>query len=304
MTIPQPTPYSPYSSNLYSLPGQQNAAAGTPQHVAPPPKTRTNWLMALVLFLVGLLGGGAAGYFLGDFLIFQPKLDQTEADKAQLESRVAALETEITQLQQGTTPTTPSTSGTTPGSGTAPTVSGVTPDPQTAGWSTFTSPEFHFSFKYPSDYQVRTFQSKSDLVQLNDNDVIFAAGLYKTGEQEAAGIVYVYKSASAQGLDQRSLALFKWPAHLPSAVQTEAAGAGQVNLVEEQTLTVNGTEGMQLTAYEGRELEKDPAGSTYKGYLFEEQFNQSYLVSQCDSDQSTQRNIVGCLFLTTFTITR
>lgn len=316
-----PNPYGssgPYATPGATAPTAAPTPAGTayqpstpPQPVVAKPARNGSPLLAILMLIIGLLVGGAAGYFLGDILVFSSERTQLTTERTQLQQRVAQLEQQVATLQAGTgnsgTGTGNTGTGTqTPGTGTAPTVSGVTPDPETATWSVYDNATFHISFRHPSDYTVREFQNSGDLTSqdLDPEEVAFAVGIFKASEAEPAGMVVVFKSQENDGPDHRGLTLFSFPGQLPTTLVTEAAGAGQINKVDEKTVIVNGTDAVELTAVEGRGSEATPGGSTYTGYLFEEQFNQNYLATYCDSDQTTQSNIVGCLWLTTVNITR
>jgi len=262
------------------------------------------------MLIVGLLVGGAAGYFLGDLIVFSAERNQAAADKTALQQRVTQLEQQVATLQTGTgnSGTGAGTGTGTSGTGTAPTVGGVTPDPETATWSVYTNTQYHFSFKYPADYETREFtdptQFEEQGLPADDDEVKFAVGIFKPGDAQFALLVRVYKTPDDDGVDHREIKLSRFANWLPSGIQTEPAGAGQIAKIGESVVTVNGTDGFELTATEGRGLEATPGGSTYTGYVFEDVFSSHYLVQQCDSDQTVQRNVVGCLALTTFTITR
>ncbi|MFO0702796.1 MAG: hypothetical protein U0514_02930 [Candidatus Andersenbacteria bacterium] len=290
--------------NPYAPPVGGGANAPTPAPIPAPAKRGVVGTL-LIGVLIGLLVGGLAGYAIGQWFIFGPQREELQGQVGQLQTQVTTLEQQVATLKAGSGNSGTATGGTSSsGTGTAPTVSGVTPDPQTATWRTFSSTDFHFSFKYPDDYEVRTFQNSGDLTKLNDKDVVFAAGIFKPGEDAAAGMVYVYKNQIQQGPTRDGIVMNSFVSHLPTTVLQKSAGAGLINDVKEQTLSINGTEGLQLTAVEGSKTEVTPGGSTYTGYFFENQFDHPYVVSYCDSDQSTQRNLVGCLFLTTFTVIR
>jgi hypothetical protein len=274
-------------------------------------------VLAIVLLVVGLVVGGAAGYFVGDLLIFSAERKQAAADKTALQQRVTQLEQQVATLQTGTGNTGTATTGTgsgtgtsTSGTGTAPTVGGITADPQTANWSLFEDKEKHFSFKYPSDYEVQAFQNSGDLASIKESvglsdsdDFWFAIGIFKPGESTPAGLLRIYR-LPPDGPAHRDLQNFKFIDALPTTTQGQAAGAGVAPKADETAISLNGTEGFQFVSVEGKGLDATPGGSTYTGHLFEEQFDNSYLTTYCDSDQTSQRNVVGCLWLTTFTILR
>ncbi len=270
-----------------------------------PTKAKSNWTAAIVLLIIGLLAGGAAGYFLGDLLVGKPAREAAATEKQQLQSQIATLQGQSSS-NNTTTNTTPGTGTTTPGTGTAPTTSGVTADPQTTKWSTYTNTIGHFSFKYPSDYEVREFtkgtaEMSSLQTQVNDNNMVFAAGIFKKGETVPAGLVRLYDTETNQGINHRELKL-RFMRQLPSPLQS--GGTDTVEKIDESPITVNGSEGIKLNSYEGTGDVAATGGSTYTGYLFENQFDKNILVSYCNSDQGSQRNVVGCLFLTTFQIAR
>ncbi|MFO0704891.1 MAG: hypothetical protein U0517_02900 [Candidatus Andersenbacteria bacterium] len=308
-------PTSPQVPSPFTMPGNP-APLSTPTFAPPsstkpsqfsePPKTRTNWLLCIVFLLIGLLLGGLAGYFVGDLLVFTPRLNESETARGQLESRVAVLENQLAQLQQSGT-SGGSSSKTTPGTGTAPSISGITPDPKTADWQVYTDTEHHLSFRYPIDYEVKVFENSGDLAQLNDDKTYLGVGIFKKGEAQPAGMVYLYTpegsvGSRGAGPTHSDLQRNRFVSHLPTQVLQESAGAGLINTVAEQSIILNGTDGIQLSAQEGSKTTQTPGGSTYTGYLLENKFSNTYLTSACDSDQSTQPNIVGCLFLTTVSI--
>jgi|GEM_PF-5053437 len=280
-----------------------------PEQVAPAlaqaPKARTNWGLSIILLLVGLLIGAAAGYFGADFFIFGPKLDTAAKEKTQLSSRITTLENQVAQLQQGTGGTT--TNNTTPGTGTAPTLNGITADPQTADWLQYSDTEHHVSFKYPSDYEVVGYQNSGDLAKLDDDKVFLGIGIVKKGDSEPAGLIYTYtpegnSGSRGDGPTHRELALFTFPSHLPTAIAGVPAGAGVAPGVTESPAILNGVDGTKLTALEGSGTTPTVGGATYTGYLLENKFGNTYLTSACNSKQATQQDIVGCLFLTTIEI--
>jgi hypothetical protein len=284
---------------------QQNVAQAPAVHTMHPPtasKPRTNWLLIFIFLILGLIIGGAGGYLSANYLVYGPRLDASETEKAQLESRVAALENELTQLKQGgtnpsTTPTT-STGGTTTGTGTGSTASGITPSPVTATWSTYTNAAQHFSFKYPADYTVKEMPIEDEARGL------LTLGIFRAGDTEPAGWVLVYKSQADGGPDHRELKLSAFVNELPTSVQTEPAGAGQVSKVSESNVVLNGTQAIELKASEGKGLEATPSGETFTGYLVEETFDANYLIGGCSTDVSSPMGLVGCPFETTFTILR
>jgi hypothetical protein len=302
-----------------SVSGQPSAPMGAAPSPTPTPAPGQEWRgqtthpvvekqrgssagLMIIWFLIGLILGGAAGYFAGYYFYFRPQLDEAQRIRTGLESQVKTLQ----QAQTGVIPTpNPTTPGTvTPGTGIAPTTGGITADPETASWSTFTSPEFKFSIKYPSDFEARTAQNSGDLEKFDDSDIVFALEIIKPGETEAAATVRVYSGAQDDGPSEAD-ASRRWAGTLPVSITQKAAGAGKVVDVQTSSVTLNGTEGLELSGVEATafgSFEPKPGGQTLTGYLFSEKFNRSYLVGSCSSDQTSQSNLVGCLALTTFTI--
>ncbi len=311
-------PYAPVTGGA-GAPGMDSVGGPvppTPQAYGPaqttlttPPKKGKG--LAIVLLIVGILIGGLAGFFIAYFFVFQPERDRAALERTQFQSQISQLQTQTAALQAqldatgGPTGAIPvitgpgsGTSGT--GTGTAPTTGGITADAQTANWVMFNDPQYHFSFKYPADYEVK-------MVPETDTTILVHYGVFKIGESVEAGSVRVYKSPADKGPSHRNLLLNNWPKTLPVPTTQTSAGAGSVQKVEESPVNVNGTEGAELSAAEAVKIgsyDAKPGGQTLTGYLFEEQFNASYLVGNCSSDTSSQRNLVGCLFGTTFTFVR
>jgi type II secretory pathway pseudopilin PulG len=263
---------------------------------------KTNWGVVVILFIVGLIVGGVATYFVLSATIIKNEREAAAQEKTALESRINTLEAQVQQLEQAAAGTT--TGGTsTGGTGTAPTVGGITPDAQTSDWVVFNNASFHISFKYPSDYTVREFQSSADLAELEDEQIVYAVGIYKAGDPTPAGMIRVFKTNQNDGPDHRNVRLFKWVGTLPTSIDNQPAGAGVSPEVAEKEIILNGVDGFQFTAHESvpNALEPTPGGATYTGYFIEETFNASYLVHGC-STANSQAAIVGCLFSTTVSI--
>jgi hypothetical protein len=263
---------------------------------------KTNGGVAIILFVVGLIVGGVATYFILSATLIKNQRDVAAQEKTALESRINSLEAQVQQLEQAAAGG--NTGGTsTGGTGTAPTVGGITPDAETNDWVVFNNASFHVSFKYPSDYTVREFLNSADLAELEDEQIVYAVGIYKAGDPTPAGMVRVYKTEENDGPTHRNLTLFKWVGTLPTSIDNQPAGAGAVAEVAEKEIILNGVDGFQLTGHEStpNSMEPTPGGATYTGYLFEETFDSSYLVHGC-STANSQAAIVGCLFSTTVSI--
>ncbi|MDP2587702.1 MAG: hypothetical protein Q8P33_02930 [bacterium] len=289
----------PYNNPYTSTP--QPGAVGLPQPqqqntFTPSPKPKSSIALVIVMLLVGLLVGGAAGYFIGDLLVFGPRFDESESDKAQLESRVSTLEAELAALQTDTPAPTGSTPTTTTGISTAPTANGITPDALTAGWSTYTNQENRLTFKHPSDYTVQ------ELPLEDATNERLRVGIFAAGAAEPAGCVIVYKSSGTGGPSQRDISLFAFPAELPTTLVQVPAGAGLANDITEQAVILNGQQATELSAVEGRQQQATPGGATYTAYLIEDIFNSTYLIGGCSTLQTSPANLVGCPFETTVQI--
>lgn len=262
-------------------------------------------MLAIILLIVGLIVGGAGGYFGAQFLVFGPERSRQQTQVSELQTQVATLQQQVATLQAGSGNSGTATGSTGTGTGTAPSgANNITPDPQTASWQTYTDAERHISFKYPAGYEVRSFQNSGDLAQqTKDANVFLVTGIFKVGESTPAGALYFHKTGSeAQSHD--GLVSNSWVATLPTLVLQKSAGAGLVNDVSEQTVTLNGTQVTKMSAQAGSKTTPDPSGITYFGYLFENQFSQTIDASYCSSDQTTERNQVACLWLTTITVLR
>jgi hypothetical protein len=257
----------------------------------------------IIWFLVGLIIGGAAGYFAGYFFYFKPQIDEAQRVRTGLEAQITTLKQQLQPTGIVPTPTTPTI---TPGTGTAPTTGGITPDAETANWSTFTSTDFNFSIKYPTDYEAKPAQNSGDLAKFDDDDIVFALEIIKPGETEAAATVRVYNNPDDDGPTETELHR-RWADTLPVSITQKAAGAGKVVSIQTSDVTLNGTQATELSGVEATSFgsfEPLPGGQTFTGYAFPDQFSRGYLVGSCGSDQTVQRNLVGCLALTTFTILR
>lgn len=284
----------------YAVPGQQPEqqvdVQNAPQQAFTPPeqaapKAKTKWVLVFVAFIIGLLGGGAGGYFVADLFVVGPKLDESEQKVAELEAHVSTLESQTS----GTTGTTTSGTSTT-GTGTAPVVAGITPDPQTNDWAVYTDPTYSFSFRHPADYEVRAISDDNE-------DVLLYLGVFRSGQSDPAAFVRVYKTPANDGPSKRDITLFGWPALLPTGITGVPAGAGVAPGVLEEEKILNGTLVSELTATEGKALTQKPDGAVYSGYYIEDQFGASYLIGGC-SDAVTQEAQTACLFLTTFEFVR
>lgn len=308
----QPVGQQPYASAQTGVDSVGGPVPPTPQGYAPaqpamanPPKSGKG--LAIILLILGLLIGGAAGFFIGYFFVFQPARERAELERTQFQSQISQLQTKVSDLEKqvadaatGVIPVQDGTGTSGTGTGTAPTTGGITADPQTANWVVFNDPQFHFSFKYPSDYEVKT-------VPDTDTTILVHYGIFKIGDSVEAGSVRVYKTEENDGPSRRSLRLFNWPNSLPVPTTQEAAGAGRIQSVEESPVTHNGTEGFEFSAIEAtgnNSFDPKPGGQTFTGYVFENQFDATYLVGNCSSDKTSQRNLVGCLFGTTFKFVR
>ncbi len=266
---------------------KQQAAAGASGSTVAPAKSKMG--LAITLLVVGLLLGGAAGYFIGDFLVFRPAQEKAAAERQALEDRIAALESDQTGTSLPGEPTKND------GTGTVDILQGITPDPLTDDWSVYTNEEHHFSFRYPANYEVRETPQP-----LDNEDQLFEVALFQAGSNVEAGSVRVYATPANDGPSTRDVTLFKWPSLLPTGLQGKSAGAGVAPGVESTTVTLNGNAALELTGVEGKALTATPDGQTYTAYFIEDRFDASYLVGTCGTDQTKQENLVACPFLTTF----
>ncbi len=274
-------------------------AAAASGAVQPNLQTKSKIGLIAGMLAIGLVAGGVVGYLIGDFLIFRPALNKEVGARTALEDRLSALES---AGSSGSTTATSDTSGagdsgnTGSNQGGLEIFQGITADPLTIDWPTYTNEEHHFSFKYPSNYEVRKLATE-------DDRLIFNVGVFQKGGALASAFVRVYKSTQDKGPVVSELATFFWPPLLPARIKEKVVGAGRLNDVSEKEITLSGKSGSEIGALEGAGLEAKPDGEIFKAYILPDLFGATYLVGTCGSDQTKQDNLVACPLLSTFEIT-